>query len=121
VNNDLILKIYKRTLIFSFFIIGFSFFLLKEPKAAILGYIFGTLIAMLAFKLLDLSVQKSVKMPPRRASAYAVGQYFIRYTIYGTVLLVAGKADYLSLTATVLGLLSIKIVIILSSIFNKSL
>jgi len=121
VNNNIVLKVYKRTLILSFFIIGFSFFLFKQPKSAILGYIFGMLIAMLTFKLLDISIQKSVKLPSKRASAYASGQYFIRYTIYGMVLVVAAKADYLNLGTTVLGLISIKIVIILSSIFNKSL
>lgn len=120
-NNDIIIKVYKKTLLFSLFIIGFSFFLFKEPRAAVLGYIFGTLIAMLTFKLLDISIQKSVKLPSRQASMYATGQYFIRYIIYGIVLIVSGKADYLNLGTTVLGLLSIKIVIILSSIFKKSL
>lgn len=120
-NSDIITKVYKRTIIFGFFIIGFSFFLFKDPKAAVLGYIFGMLMSMVTFKHLDISIQKSIKLPARRATAYARGQYFIRYTIYGVVMAVAAKADYLSLLTTVLGLLSIKFVIILSAIFKKSL
>ena len=120
-NNDIIIKVYRRTLLLSLFIIGCSFFLFKEPKAAVLGYIFGTLIAMLTFKLLDISIQKSVKMNSRQASMYSTGQYFIRYFIYGLVMTISAKADYLNLGTTILGLLSIKIVIISSSIFKKSL
>lgn len=120
-NNDIIIKVYRRTLLLSLFIIGFSFFLFKEPKAAVSGYIFGTLIAMVTFKLLDISIQKSVKLNPRQASRYATGQYFIRYLIYGVVIIISGKADYLNLGMTVLGLLSIKIVIISSSILKKRL
>lgn len=120
-NDDLILKIIKRIGILSIFIMGFSLILFKESKPIILGYIFGVLITILCFKLLDISIQKAVKLPPRRASAYATGQYFIRYIIYGLVLAVAAKADYLNLGSTALGLLSIKIVIVLSSIFKKSL
>lgn len=120
-NNDTIIKVYKRTLLLSLFIIGFSFFLFKDPKAAVLGYIFGTLVAMLTFKLLDISIQKSVKMEPRQASFYSTGQYLIRYLIYGLVFVISAKADYLNLGTNVLGLLSIKIVIISSSILKKSL
>lgn len=118
-NNDIILKIYKRILIFSFFIIGFSFFLFENPKAIILGYIFGTMISMLGLKLLDNTINKAMTMTPAKASAYTSFHYFIRYLIYFIVLSISALADYLNLPSTILGLLMVKIVIIISAFFDK--
>ncbi len=120
-NNDLVFKIVRRTAIFSLLIIGVMAFVFKESKPIILGYVFGTLISILAFKLLDNTINKSVKMTPAKASGYATLQYFIRYFIYAIVLVVAAIADYLNFPAAVLGLLMVKIVILTSTIFDKNL
>lgn len=118
-NNDLVFRIFKRTLIFSLFIILLFFLVFKQAKPYISGYIFGVLISMAAFKLLHNSVNKSVTMTPNRAKSYANFQYLIRFLIYGIVLIVAAKADYLNFMTTFLGLIMVKLVIVSASIFDK--
>jgi hypothetical protein len=117
-NNDLVFKILKKTVIFSFFVIGFSMFLFKNPKSIIYGYIFGALISMLGFKLLNNTINKSVLMKPSRASRYSTLHYVLRYIIYFIVLLVSVIADYLNFPATILGLTAVKFVIIFSAILD---
>lgn len=120
VNNEIIIKIFKRVVIVSFFLIGISFIVFSEPKPIILGYIFGTLISMLSLKLLDNTINKSIKMTPSKASGYSMVHYFLRYFIYFIVLIVSAIADYLNFPATVIGLLIIKFVIFLSTIFDRN-
>lgn len=117
-NNDLVFKILKRTTILSFFVIGFSMFLFKNPKPIMLGYIFGTLISMLGFKLLNDTINKAVLMKPSRASRYSTLHYILRYFIYLIVLTISILADYLNFPATFAGLLTVKIVIIASAYFD---
>ena len=119
-NNEIIIKIFKRVVIVSFFLIGISFIVFSEPKPIILGYIFGTLISMLSLKLLDNTINKSIKMTPSKASGYSMVHYFLRYFIYFIVLIVSAIADYLNFPATVIGLLIIKFVIFLSTIFDRN-
>lgn len=118
-KEDTITKVYKRTLIFSFIIMGFSFFIFKNPKPIVLGYLFGLIISMLSFKLLESTINRAVRMTPARASGYTTVHYILRYIIYFIVLSVAVIADYLNFPATVLGILMIKITIIISTALDK--
>ena len=118
-NNDLVFKLSKRTAIISLFIIGIMAFVFKEPMPIIQGYIFGTIISILGLKLLHNTINKAVEMTPARASAYSMTHYFLRYFIYAIVLAVSAMADYLNFPATLLGLLMIKIMILVSGIFDK--
>jgi len=111
--------IIKRTIVYSLFIIGIIFIGFKNPKPLVLGYIFGTSIGILGFKLLELTINKAVIMPPKKASYYAMSQYLIRYFIYGIVLTIAALADYLNFVTAVIGLLMIKIVIITYTIYDS--
>lgn len=118
-NKDLVLAIIKRVVVLSLIIIvaiGLGF---KDPKPIILGFIFGTIISVLGFKLLHNTIERSVTMAPGRASGYSTAHYFLRYTIYGIVLSVAALADYLSFLGTFGGLMMIKFVILMSAIFDK--
>lgn len=119
-NNKLIFKIAKRAIILVLLIVGIFAFIFKDPKPIALGLIFGTLISILNFKLLDNTISRAVTMPPNRATSYTVAHYFARYIIYFIVLLVAAKADYLNLIATIGGLFTVKFVILVSNIFDKN-
>ncbi|NLY45613.1 MAG: hypothetical protein GX053_06445 [Tissierella sp.] len=119
-NNDIIIKIFKRVLVISLFIIGISLILFNDPYSIILGYIFGIIISMLTFKLLDSTINKAIRMTPAKASSYSMLHYFLRYLIYFIVLGVAAIADYLNFPATVLGLLMVKFAIFISTIFDKN-
>lgn len=118
-NDPVLKKIYRRTLIVSFFIVGISFFIFNEPKKIIGGYVFGTIISVLGFILMERTLKRAIKMNPNGASGYTILHYFLRYIIYFIVLIVAAIADYLNFPATVLGLLIIKFIIIFSTFFDK--
>lgn len=113
-SNGYILK----TLAFLLIMIGGLFFLFPQPWPYVKGAIFGGLISVLMFKLLYLTIKKSVEMESGKAQAYATTQYILRYLIYGVTIFVAAKANYLNLWTTLLGLFSIKYVIWLNNLYE---
>lgn len=118
-NDNIVYKVVKRTIIWSIPIAIFMILLLKEPKEGVLGYIFGLIIAILNFLLLNDSIKKSVRMAPDKAERYAAGQYGIRMLINGVVLIIGAKADYLNFLTLCVGLLIVKFVIKISAILDK--
>ena len=91
---------------------------LKNPKPAVLGWIFGSLIAMAMFKLMYLTLLRAVDKSEAQASRYAGMHYLFRFALYAAVLVVAAKAEYLSLVGTFFGLLSVKYVILFRNMFD---
>lgn len=120
-NNKLSYFIIRRTVVYSLFVIGVFLVGFKKPKPLALGYIFGTCIGILGFKLLELTINRALTMVPEKAFYYALSQYFIRYIIYGIILTIATLTDCLSLSTTVIGLFMIKIVILTNAIFENIL
>lgn len=88
-------------------------------KEMLLGLMFGSIIATLNFRLLAISIQKSVTMPVSKAQIYTSGQYMLRMTITGIVLLVSVKASHLNVIGVAIGLLSPKFVILSKPLINK--
>lgn len=119
-NKKLVFKIAKRTLILVLLIVGIFAFVFKDPKPIAMGLIFGSLISIVNFKLLDNTISKAVRMAPNRATSYTISHYFARYIIYFVVLIVAAKADYLNLISTIGGLFIVKFVILASNILDKN-
>lgn len=118
-NNKLVFKVAKRAIILLLLIVGIFAFIFENPKPIMMGLIFGTLISILNFKLLDNTISKAIKMQPNSATIFTIGHYFARYIIYFIVLFVAAKADYLNLIATIAGLFIVKFVILGSNIIDK--
>lgn len=85
----------------------------------LLGIIFGSLIAILNFRLLALTLEKSVTMPPSKAQMYVSIRYMLRMLIVAIVLMVSAKAPYINLLTTALGLLSVKIVILSNAFLGE--
>lgn len=83
-------------------------FLSNAPKEMLTGLLFGSIIAMLNFRLLAISLQKSVTYPPTKAQIYSTSRYIIRMTIVGVVLFVSAKSPHISVIGTTIGLLSTK-------------
>lgn len=73
---------------------------------------------MLMFKLLYLTIVRSVEMESARAQAYASLSYLIRYLIYGVTIFIAAKADYLNLWTCLVGIFSVKWVIWLKNLYD---
>lgn len=119
-NNKLVFKVAKRAIILVLLIVGIFAFIFNDPEPIIMGIIFGTLISILNFKLLDNTINKAVRMPPNRATAFTISHYFARYIIYFIVMMIASKADYLNLISTIAGLFIVKFVILGSNIVDKN-
>ena len=79
---------------------------------ALLGLLFGSLMACLNFVELKNTLKRAVVMSPDKAQAYASRKYFLRLGLVGVALFVSLKADYLSVIGTLVGLFSIKSVIL---------
>lgn len=112
------IQVIKGVLI-GFIVLALLSFLYSEPIPLILGLVFGTVLSLLNFRLLYLTLSKAVLMPPGKAQVYASSRYVVRYIITGMVLFIAIKADHINALGTILGLLLIKIVVFVGNIFNS--
>lgn len=118
-NKELVFKILRVVIILSFSIIGFIFFIFKNPKPILLGYIFGALINILSFFLINDSAYKLVQMSPQRAKIRASSNYMLRFFIYFIVLFISIKADYLNYLATFVGLTMVRNAIFILNFIDK--
>lgn len=102
----------KGVVIFDVIVLAILLLTSTFTKPMLLGLIFGSLIAILNFRLLALTIIKSVDMPVSKAQIYSSSRYILRMTITGVVLVVAAKAPHLHIIGVALGLLSPKFVIL---------
>lgn len=94
-------------------------FLSNSPKEMLTGLLFGSIIAILNFRLLAISLQKSVTYPPAKAQIYSGSRYIIRMIVVGVVLFVSAKSPHISIIGTTIGLLSTKFSILGKRVVDK--
>lgn len=111
-------KIFKGVIILSSLVSVFGFIFVKKPVPFVLGVLFGTIVGILNFRLMYLSLTKAVKMLPHKAQVYGTTSYFTRYAITGAVLFVSIKRDHINVLGTILGLVAMKMVILKYELFN---
>ncbi|MFZ5968888.1 MAG: ATP synthase subunit I [Bacillota bacterium] len=111
-------KIFKYTLLTMIVIAVGMMLFLEKPKPVVLALVFGTLISILNFRSLALTLEKAVKLPPAQAQVYAGSRYFIRFFINGIVIFISIKADYLHVLGSIIGLFLIKGVILTTNLFD---
>ncbi|MFA5523170.1 MAG: ATP synthase subunit I [Tissierellales bacterium] len=119
-------KIIIRALLLALIFSGIILLLFPNPKEYIYGLAFGTSINVLNFKLMAITMEKALHMPQSRIKKYVMGNYSIRYLIYGVMLSISALADYINFYAAAVGILMIKIVIqsavfydLISDVFRK--
>ncbi len=115
---DLQLKLAKGVLILNLIIAGISYFIFDAWVPFLTGLLFGTIISLLNFRLLFLTLEKSVRMTPSRAQSFVTSRYLIRFLLTGFVLLISFKADYINVIGTIIGLISFKFIILKTEVFN---
>ncbi|QIB27657.1 ATP synthase subunit I [Caloranaerobacter azorensis] len=111
-------KIIKRVFILTILIIGVFFLVFPEPMPYIYGIIFGATINVLNFRLMSLTLEKAVGMSNNKIMPYVVGNYMVRYLIYGIVLTISAIADYINFYSTVLGIFMVKTIIISDTFYD---
>lgn len=112
-------QLLKGVIILNGIVALFAVLLFKLGAPFLIGLTFGTLIALLNFRLLHVTLNKAVQMPPGKAQIYASSQYFIRYILTGVVVFVAIRNPNLNVIGTIIGLISIKLVIIKQNLLNS--
>ena len=85
----------------------------------LMGIIFGSIIAVLNFRLLALTLEKAVNLPPGKAQAYTGVRYMIRLTITAAALIVSINNPNLHIIGTAIGLISTQVVIFVKTIITS--
>ncbi|MFZ7133024.1 MAG: ATP synthase subunit I [Eubacteriales bacterium] len=113
-NKTIIKRAGIITIILSFFSLW-----MEQPIAFILGLFFGLVFSVLNFRLLELTIQKSMRMHPAKAQSYVSTRYFLRYILTGGIIYVSISNPAIDILGTMIGLLIIKFVIIGSNTLNR--
>jgi hypothetical protein len=92
--------------------------LIKPPIPFLTGLLFGTVVSILNFRLLYLTIERAVKMHPERARKFTVSRYMIRYVLTALVILVSINSPDINALGTVIGLVMLKLVILQRDLFN---
>jgi len=82
------------------------------------GLFVGALMSIVNFYLLSNSLQKAVKFPPVKAGLYVFVQYILRYTLWFLVFYISLQRKDVSLLTTIIGMLTVKIVILITNAFS---
>ena len=109
-------EVTKAICIYAIIIGVVSFIISKEPIPIFLGVVFGSIIAILNFRLLALTMEKAVDMSPGKAQAYTSMRYLVRMFIVAVVIFVSVKNPNINVIGTVLGLISTQIVIFIKKL-----
>ncbi|WIV12184.1 ATP synthase subunit I [Proteiniborus sp. MB09-C3] len=107
-----------RALLLALILSGVCLIVFPNPKEYIYGLAFGTSINVLNFKLMAITMEKAVHMPQSRIKKYVMGNYSVRYIIYGIMLSISAVADYINFFAAVVGILMVKIVILSAAFYD---
>ncbi len=119
IGENIFISIVKRALvIFAIGAVGILIFV-SEPKSYIYGLLFGMVINILNFRLMSLSIKKAIKLDPNKAQRFTVGNYLVRYLIYGIVLYIAAVADYINLVTVVIGFFTVKLIIVSDAFYEQ--
>lgn len=104
-------EITKGICIYTIIIGIISLIISKQPIQVILGVVFGSIIAILNFRLLAIAIEKSIDLSPGRAQVFTGIRYLIRMFIVVVVVLISVKNPNIHVIGTILGLVSTQVVI----------
>ncbi len=90
----------------------------KEPKPYLYGFLFGSIINILNFRLMYLSTKRAMTLHSKDAQMHVTVNYLIRYITYGLVLVVAAKAEYINFYTVILGFFVIKTIILSDTLYE---
>ena len=116
-------QIIKGVLILNVVILAILFLIGKATIGILVGMVFGSFFSILNFRLLAITIEKCVTMPPHRAQAYMVSRFFLRMFFTGAVIVISLRANHIDVIGTLIGLILPSIYIktssLLSNISNK--
>ncbi|MCK8816398.1 ATP synthase subunit I [Natroniella sulfidigena] len=110
------LFILKWTALLDFCILLLLFVL--SSHEIVFGFFVGSVMSLINFQLLSMSLQKAVEFSPIKAGIYVFVQYIIRYMLWFAVFYIALQRNDVNLLTTVIGTLTVKLVVLTSNALN---
>ena len=101
-------------LVLTFFTTILLFLIMKNPKPFALGFLVGGLVSVLNFRLMVMTLNKAIRRSAGNAVTVVSSNYYLRYLIYGLVLIIAVKQGSMNYVAVAAGFLVVKAVVIIS-------
>jgi len=115
-TGDLCKSITQKTIIAAC-ILALAFgILISDWKPWVSGLFFGSIFGVLNFKLLALTLEKSVKKGPSKARNYVMSRYMVRYVLTAIVLFVGFRANYIHVIGVIVGIFLVKVVIFIDQL-----
>lgn len=119
IHEDPVKRITGRGLVVAGVITVLISLFVPNPTPIAKGFLIGAIINLLNFRLMSLSFIKASSMPVQRVQGYALGQYMIRYTIYGMVLYFAFRSPSTNGIATACGYFLVKSIILADTVIQR--
>lgn len=113
------LKIIKGIILLDLIVLTTALLFKKLDVPFVNGLAFGSIYAILNFRLLALTIKKGVKMPPAKAQMYVSVNYFIRLALSALVIFIAIRADYINVLSAIIPMFFPKLIIIGLAITKK--
>ncbi len=111
------IKVLKYTTVASLIIaipLGFFF-----DFSVLFGFLVGLVVSLINFNLLYISLYKAVQYEePFKAGVCAFIHYLIRYSFWFMVLYISFMRDDVNLIATIVGIISVKLTIMIGNVFD---
>jgi len=99
-----------------FMVFGFA---ATQSVKVVLGIFVGGACSILAFKSLQLTLEKAIKMPPGQVPGYLQGRYMLRYLVTGVIIYSVIINPWFNIFGVFLGLIVTKVSIYVNQFFIK--
>lgn len=119
VSEDPVKRVTARGLILAGVISLVISLAVPNPNPIVKGFLLGSVINLLNFRLMSLAFIRMSAMPVQRVQGYAMGQYIIRYSIYGLVLFLAFRSPTTNGIATACGYFLVKSIILADTVLQR--
>lgn len=108
-----------RAIFTTFILAGLIFFIMENPRTYVLGLLIGSLTGILNFRLMAVSLSKTVELSIKVATpVFSLGS-LLRFLIYALVLILAVQSNSFSIVTVTMGFLVVKLVVVFSVIFQR--
>lgn len=84
-----------------------------------MSFLLGFLTSGIMYRMMTLSVQRSLERPEGTRLKYVMSQQMLRFSIYFVILLGAALIDNIEIVLTFVGMLSVKIVMFVYILLKK--
>lgn len=115
-NDKFVMSVIKTALLLLFLEILFVMIFFSERIPLALGFLLGGGLSIVFFRLMYLNILIALGKSEAKARRFITINYFLRYIIYGLVLVIAAKTEFFNIFTTALGFFNIKIAMYLQNL-----